>query len=44
MANNTDEIKKIKKEVKTIEDTLAEILKIVKADEKDKPNEEKSKV
>ena len=41
MANNTDEIKKIKKEVKTIEDTLAEILKIVKADEKDKPNEAK---
>ena len=41
MANNTDEIKKIKKEVKTIEDTLAEILKIVKADEKDKSNEAK---
>lgn len=41
MANNTDEIKKIKKEVKTIEDTLAEILKIVKADEKDKPNKAK---
>lgn len=41
MANNTDEIKKIKKEVKTIEDTLAEILKIVKADDKDKPNEAK---
>ena len=41
MANNTDEIKKLKKQVKTMEDTLAEILKAVKGNSDNQKVEKK---